>query len=155
MIILDIQREKHIFAAEIIVKKEDMETNDKQQHVENMEQALVLAEQLLDGKSPVQVLAHQIFAQQQVKDRIGALENVFLCQKEILNFDEAAAYLNMSKSTLYKLTSKKEIPHYKPNRFVFFEKSELDKWIRAAVVKTDGQLNDEANAYTMAHPLHA
>ena len=155
MIILDIQREKHIFAAETIVKKEDMETNDKQQHVENMEQALVLAEQLLDGKSPVQVLAHQIFAQQQVKDRIGALENVFLCQKEILNFDEAAAYLNMSKSTLYKLTSKKEIPHYKPNRFVFFEKSELDKWIRAAVVKTDGQLNDEANAYTMAHPLHA
>ena len=132
-----------------------METIGKQQHVENMEQALVLAEQLLDGKSPVQVLAHQIFAQQQVKDRIGALENVFLCQKEILNFDEAAAYLNMSKSTLYKLTSKKEIPHYKPNRFVFFEKSELDKWIRAAVVKTDGQLNDEANAYTMAHPLHA
>ena len=132
-----------------------METIGKQQHVENMEQALVLAEQLLDGKSPVQVLAHQIFAQQQVKDRIGALENVFLCQKEILNFDEAAAYLNMSKSTLYKLTSKKEIPHYKPNRFVFFERSERDKWIRTATVKTEGQLSDEANAYTMAHPLHA
>ena len=132
-----------------------METIGKQQHVENMEQALVLAEQLLDGKSPVQVLAHQIFAQQQVKDRIGALENVFLCQKEILNFDEAAAYLNMSKSTLYKLTSKKEIPHYKPNRFVLFERSELDKWIRTATGKTEGQLSDEANAYTMAHPLHA
>jgi hypothetical protein len=49
-----------------------MEDNRNQQHVENMEQALVLAEQMLDGKSPVQVLAYQIFAQQQVKDRIGA-----------------------------------------------------------------------------------
>ena len=127
--------------------------NYSKQHVENMEQALALAEQMLDGKSPAQVLAYQIFTQQEVKDRIGALENIFLCQKEILNFDEAAAYLNMSKSTLYKLTSKKEIPHYKPNRFVFFEKSELDKWIRASVVKTDGQLSDQANTYTTTHPI--
>lgn len=155
MNILVLQRKKVIFAAENNVKIEDMETNGKQQHVENMEQALVIAEQLLDGKSPVQVLAQQIFAQEQVKNRVGALENIFLCQKEIFNFDEAAAYLSMSKSTLYKLTSRKEIPHYKPNRFVFFEKAELDKWIRSAAVKTDGQLNDEANAYTMAHPLQA
>ena len=130
-----------------------MEDKGKQQHVENMEQALVLAEQMLDGKSPAQVLAYQIFMQQQANDRIGALENIFLCQKEILNFDEASAYINMNKSTLYKLTSKKEIPHYKPNRFVFFEKSELDKWIRASVVKTDGQLNDQANTYTTTHPI--
>lgn len=130
-----------------------MEDKGKQQHVENMEQALVLAEQMLDGKSPAQVLAYQIFMQQQANDRIGALENIFLCQKEIFNFDEAAAYLSMSKSTLYKLTSRKEIPHYKPNRFVFFEKSELDKWIRASVVKTDGQLNDQANTYTTTHPI--
>ena len=130
-----------------------MEDKCKQQHVENMDQALVLAEQMLDGQSPVQVLAYQIFAQQQVQERVDALENIFLCQKEIFNFDEAAAYLSMSKSTLYKLTSRKEIPHYKPNRFVFFEKSELDKWIRASVVKTDGQLNDQANTYTTTHPI--
>lgn len=130
-----------------------MEDKGKQQHVENMEQALVLAEQMLDGKSPAQVLAYQIFMQQQVQERVDALENIFLCQKEIFNFDEAAAYLSMSKSTLYKLTSRKEIPHYKPNRFVFFEKAELDKWIRASVVKTDGQLNDQANTYTTTHPI--
>lgn len=121
----------------------------KKAHVENMDQALVLAEQMLEGKSAAQVLAHQIFLQQQTEDRIDALEGIFLCQKEIFNFDEAAAYLSMSKSTLYKLTSKKEIPHYKPNRFVFFEREELDKWIRAAAVGTEEQLNDQVNAYTM------
>ena len=125
----------------------------KKEHVENMDQALVLAEELLKGKNPTQVLAQQIFQQQQTEERIDALEGLFLCQKEIFNFDEAAAYLSISKSTLYKLTSKKEIPHYKPNRFVFFEKSELDKWIRASAVKTEEQLNDQVNAYTMANPL--
>lgn len=125
----------------------------KKEHVENMDQALVLAEEWLKGKNPTQVLAQQIFQQQQTEERIDALEGLFLCQKEIFNFDEAAAYLSISKSTLYKLTSKKEIPHYKPNRFVFFEKSELDKWIRASAVKTEEQLNDQVNAYTMANPL--
>lgn len=126
----------------------------KKAHVENMDQALVLAEQMLEGKNAAQVLAQQIFIQQKTEDRIDALEGLFLCQKEIFNFDEAAAYLSMSKSTLYKLTSKKEIPHYKPNRFVFFEREELDKWIRAAAVGTEEQLNDQVNAYTMNNPLN-
>lgn len=130
-----------------------MEKNSKINHVENMEQALVLAEQLLEDKSSAQVLAHQILLNQQAEDRIGALERVFLNQKDIFNFDEAAEYLSLSKSTLYKLTSKKEIPHYKPNRCVFFERTELDKWIRDAAVKTEEQLDDQVNAYTMANPL--
>lgn len=86
-------------------------------------------------------------AVERAERRIEQLEGLYLCQKEIFNFDEAAAYLNMSKSTLYKMTAKKEIPHYKPNRFVFFERAELDKWIRAAAVKTEEQLSDEAIKY--------
>ena len=50
--------------------------------------------------------------------------------KETLNLKEAARYLNMSCSHLYKLTSAKEIPHYKPRgKQVFFERKELDKWL--------------------------
>jgi len=125
------------------------------ENTQEWSQALAQAEQMLNGDSDAKVLlAQQIIHQKQNDERIGALEGVFLCQKEIFNFDEAAAYLSMSKSTLYKLTAKKEIPHYKPNRFVFFERSELDNWIRAAAVKTEEQLNDQVNAYTMANPLH-
>lgn len=86
-------------------------------------------------------------AVERAERRIEQLESLYLCQKDIFNFDEAAAYLNMSKSTLYKMTSKKEIPHYKPNRFVFFERVELDRWIRDAAVKTEEQLSDEATKY--------
>ena len=112
-----------------------------------------MAEQLLQGKSHTEVLADQILSQEKNEERLKALENVFLSQKEILNFDEASDYLKMSKSTLYKLTSKKEIPHYKPNRFIFFERAELDKWIRAAKIKSEEQLNDQVNAYTMSKAM--
>lgn len=48
-----------------------------------------------------------------------------------LNFPEACKYLGFSKSYLYKLTFKKTVPHYKPTgRKLFFEKSELEHWIK-------------------------
>ena len=126
-----------------------MNTNKQESvPIPGWEQALARAEEMLDANADTKlVLAQQLLQQQQMEGRIQALEDIMLCQKEILNFDEAAAYLSMSKSTLYKLTSKKEIPHYKPNRFVFFERAALDGWIRDATVKTEEQLSDEAIKY--------
>ena len=43
--------------------------------------------------------------------------------KETLNLKEAARYLNVSCSHLYKLTYSKQIPHYKPRgKQVYFER---------------------------------
>ena len=50
--------------------------------------------------------------------------------KNILSFTQTTEYLGISKSHLYSMTSKKLIPHYKPNgKMIYFEKSEIDKWI--------------------------
>jgi len=67
-------------------------------------------------------------------ERLNAIERkldeLAALNKETLNLKEAARYLNMSCSHLYKLTSAKEIPHYKPRgKQVYFEKRELDKWL--------------------------
>jgi len=50
--------------------------------------------------------------------------------KKLLNFDEAAKYLSISHSHLYKLTSKRKITFHKPQgKVLYFFKSELDEWI--------------------------
>lgn len=47
-----------------------------------------------------------------------------------LNFVEAAQYLSLSHSTLYKLTYQRKIPCHKPNgKYLYFFKHELDEWI--------------------------
>jgi excisionase family DNA binding protein len=47
-----------------------------------------------------------------------------------LNFVEAARYLSISHSTLYKLTYQRKIPSYKPSgKLLYFFKHELDEWI--------------------------
>ena len=48
-----------------------------------------------------------------IEQRIEELEALVYATKNVLSFDEASKYLNLSKSYLYKLTSAQQIPHYK------------------------------------------
>lgn len=85
-----------------------------------------------------------------LEERIQQLENSLYKAKEILSFEEACAFLNFSKSYLYKLTSSCAIPHYKPSgKMVYFERKELENWLRQNPVKTREQIEMDANAYIM------
>ena len=80
--------------------------------------------------------------------RIETLERLVFLAKEVLSLEEASIYLDISRSTLYKMTSAKQIPHYKPNgKLVYFEKSELNSWLRQNPVKSLGQIEVEAAEY--------
>jgi excisionase family DNA binding protein len=62
-----------------------------------------------------------------------------------LGLEEAATYLNVSKSYLYKLTSTNRIPYYKPSgKLVFFDKRELDQWILHNRVKPQSEIEAES-----------
>lgn len=51
-------------------------------------------------------------------------------QKEILNLTEAASFLSISKSTLYKMTHMRSIPFYKPSgKLIFFKRKDLVDWV--------------------------
>lgn len=50
-------------------------------------------------------------------------------ENEFLTSKEAADFLLISKSTLYKLTSSKEIKFYKPKGKIFFKKEDLINYI--------------------------
>ena len=53
-----------------------------------------------------------------------------IAQKEVLSFKEALIYLDVSESSLYKLTSKRKITFTKPNGGkIYFKKIDLDNWM--------------------------
>jgi excisionase family DNA binding protein len=58
------------------------------------------------------------------------LSELKLLKKDVLSFNEACIYLDISASCLYKLTSKVQIPHYCPNgKKLYFKRAELDGWL--------------------------
>ena len=66
--------------------------------------------------------------------------NVIGCTKEVLTSDEAAAYMGVSKSYLYKLTMRKQIPHYKPmGKMCYFNRAELEEWLQQNRCATDAE----------------
>jgi excisionase family DNA binding protein len=71
-------------------------------------------------------------------------------QREMLSFEETCKYLNLSASYLYKLTSRKGIPHYSPSgKKLYFKRSELDQWLQQKRVSTNEELVAKASEHIM------
>lgn len=84
----------------------------------------------------------------QIAEAVGGA--IALCHKEILTLDEAAKYTGMKKSSLYKLTMTRAIPHYKPNgKNCFFRRTELEDWLTTNPVATAAELEGAAQAYCL------
>lgn len=84
----------------------------------------------------------------QVADLVTA--NTIFCTKEVLTSDEAAKYMGVSKSYLYKLTMKQQIPHYKPmGKMCYFNRIELEQWLQSNRVSTSTEISQQAQAYCM------
>ena len=84
----------------------------------------------------------------EVADLITA--NTIFCTKEVLTSDETARYLGISKSYLYKLTMRQEIPHYKPmGKMCYFNRKEIESWLQSNRIATDAELTQQAHTYCM------
>jgi len=76
------------------------------------------------------------------------LKKQYALSKEILTLDETADYLSLSKSALYKMTSKKEIPFYNPGgKKIYFNKTEIDSWVLSAKSNSIEEIEDEIDSY--------
>ena len=83
---------------------------------------------------------------QTLADMISA--NVARNTKNVLSADEAAAYLNVSKSYLYKLTMARKIPFSKPlGKMCYFDRLELEAWLLSNRVATSDEITERAQAY--------
>jgi len=80
------------------------------------------------------------------------LQQQNLLQKDALNLNEACAYLDMSASHLYKLTSQKQIPHFCPQgKKLYFRREELNEWLLRNRKDTTEEIETKAANYLLTH----
>ena len=81
---------------------------------------------------PIRTLERKIDEVEKIQAIEGSIEQLkeqMWTVKEVLTTTEASVYLGVSESYIYKLTSSKLIPHYKPNgKLVYFNRKELCEW---------------------------
>ena len=68
-----------------------------------------------------------------------------------LTIQETAKFLNLSQSHLYKLTSERKIPHFKPSgKKIYFDKSELVQWLKRNPARTREETEEKAASYIVS-----
>ena len=96
---------------------------------------------------------------EKISAQLAAIEQMLqeqrqlMFNKETLDLEEAVAYTRYSKGYLYKLTSQKQVPHFKRGRKIFFDKAALDEWLKESPIKSQEQIESEAETYCATHKL--
>ena len=91
--------------------------------------------------------------EEMILSKLEAIErNSLLAAKNVLTIDDAAVLTGMSKSHLYKLTCSKQIPFYRPNgKLVYFDRQELEGWLKQNRITPEYEAEQQAIAYVMTH----
>ena len=88
----------------------------------------------------------------QINSRLDRIEQLTLIGvKNVLSLEETAALTGFSVGHLYRLTSQKQIPHFKKNRKLYFRKSDIEDWMTEKRVLTDSEIESKATTYMAIH----
>ena len=87
-----------------------------------------------------------------ILEKLNSIEKMLteqnMLRKEVLTFNEAAIYLDVSHSHLYKMTSTGVIPSYKPNgKKLYFNRAELDSWLLSNKQLSQEEIGQQAANY--------
>jgi len=86
------------------------------------------------------------YAKWQQKEK--QIESNMEAERNLLTTTEAAKYLGLKPSYLYKLMMRRAIPYYKPNgKLCFFSKADLDTWLTNIRVKSQAEIDSDAAQY--------
>ena len=84
-----------------------------------------------------------------IDERLNKIESLLSISKTVLNIDEVARLTGLSKSTIYKLTCSGGIPHYKQSKHLYFDRVEIESWLKSNRIKTKEEIEKEALSYTI------
>jgi hypothetical protein len=65
-------------------------------------------------------------------------------EDQLMTIDEAAAFLKLSKQTLYAI---KEVPAMKKGKRLYYSKNDLIKWLQTGRRKTTVEINNEIDRF--------
>lgn len=84
----------------------------------------------------------------QIIERLSRIEQLLIGTKKFLTTDELSAYINVSKSSVYKLIRERSVPFCRPNgKHIYFEKEKIDEWILRKSHMSTYEMQQSAHSY--------
>lgn len=85
---------------------------------------------------------------QRIDERQQSIENLILSQKNVLTLEQAATYMGISKSCLYKMCMLGSIEFYKPRgKMNYFDRESLEKFLLQNRITPADEIEAKATTY--------
>jgi excisionase family DNA binding protein len=85
-----------------------------------------------------------------MNEKLDAIQEHLLSGKHLpkpLDANQAAEYLSISISSLYKLTSSRGIKYYKTGKRLYFKQKDLDNYLFKIEMMTQEEIEEKADEY--------
>jgi excisionase family DNA binding protein len=79
--------------------------------------------------------------------RLDEIEELLKLSKRVLNLEELCLLTGLSKSHIYKLTCYGKIPYYKQSKHLFFDRTEVEAWLKQHRHASTDEIEKEASKY--------
>lgn len=107
-------------------------------------------------ENPFEIINQRLERIEALLDNIYRASNINetgIATTPIMNIKQFSAYLDLSVSALYKMTSTKEIPHAKRGKRLYFDKKDIDAWVLENKVTTSSDIQRMATEYILKNPV--
>ncbi len=82
-------------------------------------------------------------------------QQISINERSLLTTMEAAQYLGVKPSYLYKMMMRRTIPYYKPGgKLCFFSREDLDAWLTSIRIKSQSEIENEAARYIVSREIN-
>lgn len=85
---------------------------------------------------------------QEVLYKLTTIIDLMTTNKDVLNVNDLHIMTGFAKSTIYRYTMDGVIPHYKQGNKLFFDKLEIENWLKENRGKSQTEIESEAIRYT-------
>lgn len=88
---------------------------------------------------------------ERIENLLSSKSKVGLVSDRLMTVKDAAEYLSITSSAIYKLTHTNKIPFNKKGKRVYFLKSDILEWVKSGKIKTSDEIAVEAEKYILTH----
>ncbi len=82
-------------------------------------------------------------------------QQISTSERVLLTTTEAAQYLGVKPSYLYKMMMRRAIPYYKPGgKLCFFSREDLDAWLTSIRIKSQSEIESETAHYIVSREIN-
>ena len=79
--------------------------------------------------------------------RLAEIEGLLKLSKQVLTLPDLCILTGLSKSHIYKLTCYGKIPYYKQSKHLFFDRTEIEAWLKRDRCTSADEIEVEAMKY--------